>query len=77
VEGPLRVPGQSCADFGLLVGRGNVEDDVDGRVGGHLGFDGVQKPDELMMPMSLHVATDIEASRTLSAANRVVVPLRL
>src|SRR3546814_6153471 len=58
VEGPTRMPGQPGADLRLLVGRIIVEDDVDGLVSGHLGFDRVQEPDELLMPVPLHVAAD-------------------
>src|SRR3546814_1250293 len=52
------MPGQPGADLRLLVGRIIVEDDVDGLVSGHLGFDRVQEPDELLMPVPLHVAAD-------------------
>jgi hypothetical protein len=37
----------------------------------------VQEPDELLMPVALHVLPMTEPSSTLSAANSVVVPLRL
>jgi hypothetical protein len=50
---------------------------VDGLVGGKLGFYGVEETNELLMPVALHVAPDHEPPRTLSAANSVVVPLRL
>ena len=43
--------GQPGTDLGLLVGRVIVENDVDGLVRGHLGFDGVQETDELLMPV--------------------------
>src|SRR3546814_1511710 len=60
VEGPTRMPGQPGADLRLLVGRIIVEDDVAGLVSGHLGFDRVQEPDELLMPVPLHVARSAE-----------------
>ena len=71
------MPVQPGADLGMLVGGIVVEDDVDGLVGGQLGFDRVQEAHELLMAVALHVAADTEPSRTLSAANRVVVPWRL
>ena len=35
-----------------------VEDRVDRLAGGNLALDGVEKADELLMPMALHVAAD-------------------
>ena len=58
VEGPSWMPCQPGADLGLLVGRIIVEDDVDGLVGGQFGFDGVEESDELLMPVTLHIAAD-------------------
>ena len=52
------MPCQPGTDLGLLVGRVIVEDDVDGLVGGHFDFNGVQEPDELLMPVPLHIAAD-------------------
>src|SRR3546814_5667491 len=52
------MPGQPGADLRLLGVRIIVEDDVDGLVSGHLDFDRVQEPDELLMPVPLHVAAD-------------------
>ena len=42
----------------MLMGGIVVEDDVDDLAGRHLGLDGVEKADELLMPMTLHVAAD-------------------
>ena len=61
MEGPARMPGQPGTDFRLFVGRIVVEDDMDGLVGGHLGFDGVEEPNKLLMPVTLHVAADHRA----------------
>ena len=52
------MPCQPGAHLGLLVGRIIVENDVDGLVGRQFGFDGVEEPDELLMPVTLHVAAD-------------------
>ena len=41
VECPSRMPRQPSADFGLLVGRIIVEDDVDGLVGGQLSVNNI------------------------------------
>jgi hypothetical protein len=54
-----------------------VEDDVDGFALGDLALDGVEEADEFLVAMALHVAADHLAVETLSAANSVVVPLRL
>jgi hypothetical protein len=48
-------------------------DDLAGRI---RRLDYVQEPNELLMTMALHVAADHRASRTLRAANNVVVPWR-
>ena len=52
------MPVQPCSDFWLLVGGVVVQDDVDCLVLGHLGLDGIEKADELLMPVPLHVAAD-------------------
>jgi hypothetical protein len=54
-----------------------VEDDVDDLAGRHCLFDGIEEADELLMAMALQAASEHRPSRTLSAANKVVVPLRL
>jgi len=55
------MPVEPSAHFGLLVGGVVVENDVDGLVGGQLGFDGVEETDELLMSVALHVAADHRA----------------
>ena len=49
---------QPSPNLGLLVGRVVIQDDVDGLVGRQLGLDGVQKANELLVPVTLHVAPD-------------------
>src|SRR5437899_6508898 len=41
-------------DVGMLVGGVVVDDDMDHLFLGHSGLDEVQKPDELLMAMTLH-----------------------
>ena len=45
-------------DLRVLVGGVVVEDDVDDLAGRHLGLDGVEEADELLMPVALHAAAD-------------------
>lgn len=61
----------------MLVGAVVVEDDMYDLAYRNLMFDLVQEPDELLMPVALHVSSGPDPSRTSSAANRGVVPLRL
>lgn len=51
MKGPAQMSGQPGTDLGLFVGRVIVENKVNGLVSGHLGFDGVQEADELLMPV--------------------------
>ena len=69
--------GEPLDDLRVLVGGIVVEDDVDGLAGWDLALDGVQKADELLMPVALHAAADDLALQDVKAANRVVVPWRL
>jgi hypothetical protein len=50
--------GEPVLDLRMLVGGVVVDDDMDDLAGGDLGFDGVEKADELLMPMALHAAAD-------------------
>lgn len=43
---------------GMLVGGIAVEDRVDGLADGNGALDGVEETDELLMPVTLHVAAD-------------------
>ena len=45
--------GEPRAGPGLLVAGMIVEDDVDGLLGGHFGFEGVEEPDEPLMPVPI------------------------
>ena len=58
VEGPARVPGQPSADLLVLVGGVVVEDHVNHLAGRDVALQGIQKPDEFLMAMALHVAPD-------------------
>jgi hypothetical protein len=69
MEAPARMTPQPSDHLGVLVSGVVVKDGVDRLAGRNLALDGVQKPDELLMPVALHAMAD--------AANRVVVPLRL
>jgi hypothetical protein len=77
MEAPARMTPQPFDHLGVLVSGVVVEDGVDRLAGRDLALDGVQKPDELLMPVALHATTDALPSSTSKAANRVVVPLRL
>ena len=61
----------------MLVGGVVVDDRMDQLAGRHLALDGIEEADELLVPVSLHAATDHRPLSTLSAANSVVVPWRL
>src|SRR5215813_6377296 len=58
VEGEARMARQPGGDPWVLMGGVVVEHHVDRFVGRHLTFDGIEKPDELLMPVALHTAPD-------------------
>ena len=58
MEGEAFVAAEPGADLQVLVGGGVVENDMHGFVLRHTGIDGVQESDELLMAMTLHVASD-------------------
>ena len=58
MEGEALVAIQPGSNLRVLVGGIVVEDHVHGLAGRHLGFNGVEKADELLMPVTLHVAPD-------------------
>jgi hypothetical protein len=62
---------------GVLVGGVVVEHHVNRFVGRHFAFDGIEKADEFLMPVTLIQRPMTLPSRISRAANRVVVPLRL
>ena len=67
---------EPLADFRVLVGGVIVENRVN-NLAGRNPLRGVEKADELLMPMALHVRPMTVPSRTSRAANSVVVPCRL
>jgi hypothetical protein len=58
VECPAEMARQPSPHDGMLVDGVVVEDRVDCLAGGDLAFDGVEKANELLMPVALHVAPD-------------------
>src|SRR5271169_2873402 len=58
VERPARMARQPFAHGWMLVGGIVVEDRMDRLAGGDFALEGVEKADELLMPMALHVAAD-------------------
>ena len=63
VEGETRVAAELLDHLGMLVGSMVVEDDVDQLAREDLAFDGVEEADELLVPMTLHTASDHMTSR--------------
>ena len=55
------MPVEPPAHFRVLVGGVVVEDDVDELASWHLSLDGIEEADELLMPVTLHVAGDNRA----------------
>jgi len=62
--------------FELLVSGVVVEDDVNVSFRRQLPVDGVEEPDELLMPVALHVAPDHRAIEDVQGGEQVV-PFRL
>src|SRR5712692_7504246 len=58
VEGEALVPCEPSQNLWVLVRDIIVENDVDGLLGRHFRLDRVEETDELLMPMSLHAASD-------------------
>ncbi len=56
MEGEARTPPEPLDDLRVLVGGLVVWHDMDLLGCGHLGLDGVQEADELLMPAALHAA---------------------
>ena len=61
MEGEALVAIQPGSNLRVLVGGVVVEDHVHGLARRHLGFNGVEKADEFLMPVALHVAVDYRA----------------
>ena len=77
MERPARMIGHPFEDVGLFVGGVVVNDGMDDFSGRDGALDGVEEANEFLVAMPSHAASDHGSSRMLSAANRVVVPLRL
>ena len=58
MERPSRMTAQPGDHLGVLVGGIVVKDGVDGLAGRDLALNGVEKADELLMPVALHAAAD-------------------
>src|SRR5882724_7195652 len=58
MEDEARMAGEPGKDVGMLVGGIVVDDDMDGLCLGHLGFDGGEEADELLMTVTLHALAD-------------------
>ena len=61
VEGPAGMAGKPFEHLGMLVGAVIVEDGVDHLAGRHRALDGIQKTDEILVPVALHAAADHRA----------------
>jgi hypothetical protein len=61
VEDETRLAIEPGANVWMLVGGTVVENDVDDFAGRNLSLDGVQKSNELLMMMALHVVADDRA----------------
>ena len=70
MEGEALVAVEPGADLRVLVSRIVVEDDVHGFIHWHLGFNGVQEADELLMPVTLHVAPNDGAIEQVQAGKQ-------
>ena len=58
MEGPAGMGCEPRADFLMFVSGVVVEDGMNDFADGNLSLDGVQKSDELLMPVALHVLPD-------------------
>ena len=77
MEGEALVAAEPLAHLGMLVGGVVVENDVYEFSGRDFGVDGVEEADELLMPMTLHVAADHRAVENIEGGEqrRRAVPL--
>ena len=71
------MPCQPLSHLRMLVGYVVVDDGVDRLLDRHLRLDGIEEADELLVPVALQLRPMTVPSRTLRAANSVVVPWRL
>jgi hypothetical protein len=58
MEDEAGVPVEPSPNLGVLVRGVVVEDDMDDLAGGNVGFDRIEKANELLMAMALHAAAD-------------------
>src|SRR5438046_8444180 len=58
VEHKARMPAEPGPRLGMFVRAVIVEDHVNDLTDWDLGLDGIQEPDELLMPVTLHAASD-------------------
>ena len=77
VENETRVAIEPCTNVGVFVSCIVVENDVDGLADRNLRLDGVQKSNEFLMTMTLHVAADDRAVEDVEGGEqrRGAVPL--
>src|SRR4029453_3055709 len=70
MESPSWMSCQPGADLRLLMGRIVIEDDVDGLILRQFRLNRVEEPDEFLMPMTLHVATDHRAVENIEGGKQ-------
>lgn len=58
------------------MGRIVIKDDADGLILRQFCLNGIEETDELLMPMTLHVAADYGAIENIEGGKQVVVPWR-
>ena len=58
MESPSGMTHEPRLDLGVFVGGVVIEDHVDILVSGHVALDDIEKADELLMTVALHVAAD-------------------
>lgn len=69
------MPCQPSANLWVLMGGIVVENDVDGLIPGQFRLDGVEKADEFLMAMTLHVAADHRAVENVESGKQGAVAL--
>lgn len=79
MEGEALMAAEPGTHLGVFVSGVVVEDDVDGLADRHLGVDAVEKADEFLMAMPLHVLADngavehVESSKQCGRAMALVI----
>lgn len=77
VEGPPRMAIEPGFDLGMLVGAVIAHDRMDVLSGGDFAFDGVEKANELLMPVLLHAAADHRAVEDVEGCEQCRGPVPL